>query len=167
MGATGQCLIANVGARNASMTEDPANRRILGGQPAPAIRHNVCQVIPAFRPEIEAVYHADFTPVTAGKPARRGETLITLCVGLGATRPAVDPGQPFSPFAQGAHLVNSPVSVTVNGSSAKVVNALGWPGLADAYRVDFQVPDDAPSGEAAIQLIAAWIPGHSVSIPVQ
>ncbi|PWU04655.1 MAG: hypothetical protein C5B51_16370 [Terriglobia bacterium] len=167
VGATGQCLIANVGARTASITEDPANRRSLGGQPEPAIRHNVCQVTPAFRPEIEAVYHADFTPVTAAKPARKGETLIALCTGLGPTRPGVDPGQPFLPIAQGAHLVNSPVYVTVNGASATVVNALGWPGLVEAYRVDFQLPAGTASGQAAAQLTAAWIPGHLINIPVQ
>src|SRR5262249_7101131 len=137
VGARGQCLIANVGARFASITEDPANRRSLGGQPEPAIRHNICQVIPEFRPEIEAVYHADFTPVTVDKPARKGETLIILATGLGATGPAVDPGQPFPAVAQGARIVNSPVNVSVNGKSTGAVNALGWPGLIDAHRVDF------------------------------
>ena len=117
MGSSGECLIANVGARNASMTEDPANRRNLGGQPEPAIRHNICHVIPAFRPEIEAVYHADFTPVTADKPARKGETLIALCSGLGPTRPGIDPGQPFPPIAQGVQLVNlvSPLMAAPRG----------------------------------------------------
>jgi hypothetical protein len=167
LGASGECVIANVGARTTSITEDPANRRSLGGQPEPAIRHNICHVIPAFRPEIAAVYHADFTPVTAGKPARKGETLIALCTGLGPTRPSVEPGQPFPLIAQGVQVVNSPVTVAVNGGSARVVSAFGWPGLVDAYRVDFQVPADATSGETSIQLVAAWIPGHAVNIPVR
>src|SRR5262249_44038002 len=154
-------------ARNTSITEDPANRRSLGGQPAPAIRHSVCQVIPAFRPEIQAVYHADLTPVTMDKPAQKGEKLAALCIGLGSTRPGVDPGQPFPPMEQVVQTVNSPVSVVVNGGSTQAASAFGWPGLADFYRVDFQVPGDAASGDTAIQLIAAWIPGHSVSIPVQ
>lgn len=167
VGATGQCLIGNVGARQASVQEDPANRRNLGGQPAPAIRHDVCQIIPASRPEIEAVFHSDFTPVTTDKPARRGETLILLSTGLGATRPAAEPGQPFPPFDQGLALVTSPVQVNVNGKAATSINALGWPGLVDAYRIDVQVPSDAAPGSIALQLVAAWIPGHAANIPVQ
>jgi uncharacterized protein (TIGR03437 family) len=166
-GATGQCLIANVGARTASITEDPANRRILGGQPEPAIRHNICQVTPAFRPEIEALYHSDFTPVAADKPARKGETLIALCSSLGPTRPGVAPGQPFPPLEQATNWVNSPISVSLNDKPARVIYAFGWPGLVDGYRVDFQVPDDSASGQVALQLTAAWVPGHTLNIPVQ
>jgi hypothetical protein len=167
VGATGQCLIGNVGARQASIQEDPANRRSLGGQPDPAIRHNICQIIPAVRPEIEAVFHPDFTPVSVDKPGQRGETLILLSTGLGVTRPAVEPGQPFQPLAQGPDLVTLPVHVNVNGKPADEINALGWPGLVDAYRVDMRVPSDAQSGYIALQLVAGWIPGHVVNIPVQ
>jgi hypothetical protein len=168
VGATGQITLSNLGARAASIMEDPANRRNLGGQPDPAIRHLLVQLIPAVRPEIEAVYHADFTPVTADKPGQKGETLIALCTGLGPTRPAVDFGQPFPPYsADPLYQVSSPVSVNVNGEPVKAINAIGWPGLVDAYRVDFQVPGNATSGPVAIQLTAAWIPGHSVIIPAQ
>lgn len=83
------------------------------------------------------------------------------------TRPAVEPGQPFPPFAQGADLVTFPVHLSVNGNPAAAINALGWPGLVDAYRVDVQVPSDATAGRIALQLIAAWIPGHVVNVPVQ
>jgi hypothetical protein len=167
VGATGQCLIANVGARTTSITEDPANRRNLGGQPEPALRHSICQVIPAFRPEIEALYHADFTPVTADAPAKKGETLVALCTGLGPTRPAVDPGQPFPAIKDGARTVVSPVAVNISGRPANVINAIGWPELAGAYRVDFQVPGDITGDQLPVQLVAAWIPGHVVSVPVQ
>lgn len=47
--------------------------------------------MPAARPEIEAVYHADFSPMTTDKPAVEGETLITLCTGLGPTLPDLTP----------------------------------------------------------------------------
>ena len=42
-----------------------------------------------------AVFHADFSPVTAAKPAKAGEVLIAKATGLGPTRPGVIPGQPF------------------------------------------------------------------------
>ena len=35
-------------------------------------------------------------------------------------------------------LINSPVDATVNGQPAAVINAVGWPGLADTYRVDIK-----------------------------
>ena len=167
VGATGQCLAGYAGARIASIQEDPANRRTLGGQPNPPIGHILCQLIPAVRPEIEAAYHADFTPVTPDKPAHKGETLILLATGLGATTPGVDAGQPFQPFGQGVQSINSPVTVVVNGTAVSAINALGWPGLVDIYRVDFEVPGDTRSGQAAVQLVAAWIPGHTLSVPVQ
>ncbi|MBV8728663.1 MAG: hypothetical protein JO336_02525, partial [Acidobacteriia bacterium] len=96
-----------------------------------------------------------------------GETLILLATGLGATTPGVDAGQPFPPISQGVQTVNSPVTVVVNGTAVSAINALGWPGLVDIYRVDFEVPGDTRSGQAAVQLVAAWIPGHTLSVPVQ
>ena len=55
----------------------------------------------------------------------------------------------------------------MNRQAAQVVNAIGWPGLVNTYRVDFQVPAGLTSGMAAIQLSAAWIAGPAVNIPVQ
>jgi len=153
--------------RSASMTEDPSNRIKNGGGKALF----VLQVIPLYRPEIlamssgPAIFHADFSPVTAAQPAKAGEVLIVRATGLGPTRPGIDPGQPFPTDA--AQEVNSPVEVAVNGKSADVINKTGWPGLLDTYRVDFRMPDGIAAGTAAIQLTAAWIAGSSVNIPTQ
>ena len=167
-GASGQIVLPQATpARTASMTEDPANRRVNGGG---TVRF-VLQVIPLSRPEVLAgtagplITHADFSPVTAAKPAKPGEVLLARVTGLGSTVPAVSAGQPFQ--LERAQAVNSPVGVSVSGQSAEVVNAIGWPGLVDTYRVDFQVPAGTASGMAAIQLNAAWIAGSAVSIPVQ
>lgn len=157
--------------RHASAGEDPAYRRINGGG---NLRLDL-YIIPISRPEIvttpngPVVFHSsDFSPVTAAKPAKAGEVLIAMASGLGPTQPGVDPGQPFPPFSPNAvQRINSPVNVTVNGQSTNVPNAIGWPGLLDIYRVDFQVPSGTASGMAAIQLSAAWITGPSVNIPVQ
>jgi uncharacterized protein (TIGR03437 family) len=128
-------------------------------------------LIPLSRPEIvntasgPAIFHADFSPVTAAKPAKASEVLIVRATGLGPTRPGVDPGQPFP--TEAPQDVNSPVEVTVNGKSVDVINKVGWPGMLDTYRVDFRVPDGIAAGTAAIQLTAAWIAGPSVNIPTQ
>ena len=131
----------------------------------------ILQLIPMFRPEVvstagePAVFHADFSAVTAAKPAKAGEVLILRATGLGPTVPGIDPGQPFPLDA--VQSVNSPVEVSVNGQSADVVNAIGWPGQVDTFRVDFRMPDGAAAGTASIQLTAAWIHGAAVGLPVQ
>jgi uncharacterized protein (TIGR03437 family) len=70
---------------------------------------------------------------------------------------------PSSPQAA----VNSPVEVTVNGKAAEVVAAVGYPGTADGYQVNFRVPSDAAKGPATVQVGAAWIAGPAVSIVIQ
>lgn len=157
-----------VAARQASLTEDPANRRINGGGRVRFILH----VIPISQPQIiptsngPAIAHSsDFSLVTPTKPAAPGETLSLFATGLGPTRPGVNPGQPFpaSPLA----LTNSPIQVTVNGKQAQVIGAAGFPGAVDAYQVNFQLPSDTPKGIASVQVAAAWITGPSVNISVQ
>jgi len=156
------------GPRNASMTEDPANRRVHGG----GRRHFLLTVIPMSRPEVvttptgPVVVHAnDFTLVTASKPARPGEILSLIATGLGPTQPGVDPGKPFP--ASPPSLVNSPVEVTVNGQPAEVQYAGGYPGTTDTYQLNFRVPSGIASGLATLQISAAWIAGSEVRIPVQ
>ena len=168
LGARGLQNGAGGSHRIASMMEDPANRRINGGGPTDLF---LLHLIPMSRPEIAtsptgpAVFHADFSPVTAAKPAKAGEVLIVKATGLGPTVPRVDPGQPFP--TDTLQQVNSPVDVTVNGESAEVINKIGWPGQVDTYRLDFRVPDGTAAGMAPIQLTVAWISGASVNIPFQ
>lgn len=169
LGARGTHLVGTTSAptRSASIAEDPSNRRNRAGGKAQGV---VC-LIPMERPQIvttsgePAVFHADFTPVTAAKPAKTGEVLIVQATGLGPTIPSVNPGQPFPSDA--LPQVNSPLSVSMNGKPADVINGIGWPGLVDTYRVDFRVPDGTAPGTATIQLTAAWIAGPSVNIPTQ
>ncbi len=173
LGARGQMSVAPAAPgvpiqRNASMTEDPANRRRNGG----GTQRWVAHLIPMARPEVTklpsgpAITHSsDFSLVTAAKPATQGEILSLFATGLGPVIPGVDPGQPFpsSPLA----VVNSPVEVIVNGKAAEVLSAAGYPGAVDAYQVNFRLPPDTAKGPASIQVTAAWISGAPVSIPVQ
>jgi hypothetical protein len=169
LGARGQLASAPPVARSTSMLEDPANRRRNGGGVGPW--RWTAHVIPMSAPQITAaargpaVFHEDFSPVTAAKPARVGEVLIVQATGLGPTVPGVAPGQPFPTDA--VQPVNSPLAVTVNGREGEVINGIGWPGLVDSYRVDFRVPAGTAAGMAAVQLSVAWIAGNAVRIPVQ
>jgi hypothetical protein len=156
--------------RIASVTEDPANRRIHPGGKGRTVFH----IWPKYRPAVDvtaagpAVYHtADFSPVTGASPARAGEILTVGARNLGFTRPELlPPGtRPFK--ADPIEVVNSPIEVTVGGKEAEVINKLGWPVTLDIYRVDFRVPSGLPPGAATLQLTAAWILGPEVKIPVQ
>jgi uncharacterized protein (TIGR03437 family) len=154
--------------RVASMTEDPANRRLNGGGTQRWIAH----LIPMSAPQIvttasgPAVTHSsDFSLVTSSRPAAAGEALSLFATGLGPTVPAVDPGQPFP--SSPAAIVNSPIEVKVNGNSAEVLGAVGFPGSVEGYQVNFRMPPGTAKGVATIQVSAAWIAGTAVGIAVQ
>lgn len=152
-----------------SVSEDPANRRIHHH----AKSQTTFLLYPKHRPSVDAsangpsIYHADFSPVTAANPARGDEVLIVGARNLGPTQPELMPPgmRPFQ--ADPLEVVNSPVEVTVGGKQAEVVGKVGWPGTSDRYRLDIRVPAGVPSGLAAIQITAAWIPGPEVNIPVR
>ena len=167
LGVRGQVEgVGNTG-RAASMAEDPANRRLNGGNPNRYIVH----IIPMTVPQIvttangPAITHSsDFSLVNALKPATAGEILSLFATGLGPVR-GVATGQPFpsNPVAP----VNSPVQVIVNGTAAEVIGAVGYPGSVDGYQVNFRVPSDTAKGTAGIQVSAAWTLGAPANIAVQ
>jgi hypothetical protein len=167
-GQRNNLLSGPVGERIASITEDPSNRRKNGGGHILAVLY----VIPMSWPTVVTtvggpaiVHSSDSSLVSASKPAAAGEILSLFATGLGPTRTSLAPGQPFpsSPLA----VVNSPIDVTVNGKSAEVLGAVGYPGAVDGYQVNFRVPPDISPGAATIQISAAWIPGAPVSISVK
>lgn len=134
--------------RVASVAEDPANSRLLGGGGL----HQGIYIVPMFSPEIvagpngPAVFHGDMTPVTVAKPALAGETVILRMTGLGPTLPGVEPGDPFP--TETLQPINSPVDVLVNGQTAGVVNSIGWPGTVGEYRIDVRIPDITAAGNS-------------------
>jgi hypothetical protein len=169
-GAQGQAASTapNPAVRAASFTEDTASRRVNGGG---KIQY-ILQLNPSERPNViatangPAILHASNNQlVTSANPARAGETLTLFATGLGPVRPALEAGQPFpsSPLS----MVNSPLSVTVNGSAAGVSFAGGFPGAVGGYQVNFTLPPSLAAGMANLQLVVAWIPGAVVQIPVQ
>jgi hypothetical protein len=168
----GATVSQSPGARRASITENPINRR---NHPGSGTWIVMFQLIPMTYPEVLAlptglaIFHGDdFSPVTAEKPARPGELLIMSVSGLGPVKPNLDPGQPFPSYQEGkVHQVNSPVDITVNGEPAVVVNKIGWPTLNNVYRVDFMVPEGTAAGMASLGLRVAWINGPEVRIPVR
>jgi uncharacterized protein (TIGR03437 family) len=55
----------------------------------------------------------------------------------------------------------------VNGISAPVSFAGGFPGSVGGYQVNFRVPHGTTAGNAMVVLTAAFIPGPAVQIPTQ
>ena len=156
------------GAYQTSVAEDPINRRLRAGGSA----FQTMYIIPMFWPEVvkttnglAVVHSSDFSLVTPAKPARSGEILTLFATGLGPTLPGLEPGAVFT--ANPLQVANSPIEVIVSGLSAQVLYAGGYPGTADTYQVNFQVPDGVASGTASLQMTAAWIAGSTVHIPVQ
>jgi uncharacterized protein (TIGR03437 family) len=158
----------SVPTRQASTAEDPANRRLLGGGKMSVVFYLYPRVRPAIvtTPNGPAVTHLDYSPVTAQNPARPGETLILAATGLGPVKPALLPPGSVAFSDSPLQEVNAPVTVAFNGNELPVINKVGWPGQKTVYWVDFQVPPDAAAGTATLGLIATWIPGATVSIPV-
>jgi len=168
LGARGQISGTGGTGRAASMAEDPSQRRTNGGTAFRFIVH----VIPMAAPQVAItaggpaiVHSSDFSLVTASKPAAAGEILSLFATGLGPTNPYIEPGQPFpsSPLA----VANSPIAISMNGETAQILAAVGYPGSTDGWQVNFRVPPDAGKGTLNLQLSAAWIAGAPVSIPVQ
>jgi hypothetical protein len=148
--------------RVASMSEDPGNRRNLGGGTNRVIFH----LLPLYRPSVQAAYHADLSLVSADNPVHSGETVILQVSGLGPLVPgATPPG--VDPFPETLAEVNSPMEVTVNGIPAELINKVGWPGETDVYRVDIRLPEGVAAGSATLQITAAWIPGSLFRVPAR
>jgi hypothetical protein len=169
LGIRGQVeQVSMTSGRATSVSEDPSNRRNYAGGSA----HWILHLIPMSPPEVMVtgggpmIVHAnDFSAVNSAKPAKAGEILSLFASGLGPTRPGVDPGTPFP--ADPLQEVNSPVEVTINGQTAEVLYAFGYPGAVDQYRVDLRLPATVATGTATLQLRVAWIVGPAVKIPVQ
>ena len=168
LGARGQGATSIQTGRATSTFENPINRRTFPG----GIWKLVIQLIPLKTPEVVStasgpaiVHSADYSPVTASNPARAGEILTLFALGLGPTRPGVEPGQPFT--ASPLQTVSSPVDVLVNGEAGEVLYSGGYPNTVDDYQVNFRVPADIAPGLASVQISAAWVIGAAVKIPVK
>jgi len=155
LGVSGQGgTVSNVNWRSASFLEDSSLRRVNGGG-----KWIVRFVLAGLkRPEIVAAYHtADFTPVSAASPARSGETVTLAMRGMGPTRPTLEPDAVFT--LEPPQVVAAAVNATVNGKPAAIVNAIGWPGTADTYRVDVTLPGGVDGGKGTVVVNRAYIPG--------
>ena len=163
LGVSGQGgTVSHVGFRTASFMEDPALRRV-NSSGKWVIRFLLAGLK---RPEVVAAYHAtEFTPVSAALPAREGETVILAMRGMGPTRPSLEPDTVFA--EEPLQTIAAEVVATVNGKPAVCLNAVGWPGTVDTYRVDVTLPSGFEAGKATVVVNRAYIPGIPFQLAVR
>lgn len=87
----------------------------------------------------------------ATRPAKRGETVVLYGVGLGPTQPAVSAGKIFSGAAATVNRVQVLLGTNVSGFVEAPVAFSGLVG-AGLYQLNITVPQNAPSGDVAVQV---------------
>jgi len=91
-----------------------------------------------------AALNPDLTPVTVASPAKRGTIIMLFGTGWGPVIPAVASGQFAGTMVQ---TVQKP-DVQLSGWSIPVIYSGLSPGFVGVYMVQFQIPADAPTGDA-------------------
>ena len=102
--------------------------------------------------------------VTAGSPAKPGETVVVYLLGMGATNPAVPSGQPApsNPLAQ----VTVQPTITVDGQPSHVDFAGLTPGFAGLYQIDFDIPASARTGNLTVIISQNGVATNTTTLPV-
>jgi uncharacterized protein (TIGR03437 family) len=110
--------------------------------------------------------HADYSLVGPDSPAVPGEYLALYTTGLGPllVTPPDGYGAPSSPpFAT----TIDPAQVLLDNEQCLVVFSGLAPGFVGLYQVNFQVPDDAPSGILDLQIQTSYANSNTATLPVE
>ena len=86
----------------------------------------------------------NLTPITVASPAKRGTIIMLFGTGWGPVIPAVTSGQ----FAGTSVATVQKAEVQLSGWSIPVIYSGLSPGFVGVYMVQFQIPADAPTGDA-------------------
>lgn len=107
--------------------------------------------------------HANGSPLGKTTPAAPGETIVVYGTGLGATSPALIPGQVPTDAVSLATLPQ----VTIGGAAATVSFAGVVPGTAGVYQINVQVPSGAANGDLPLIVLVGTASSASTLITVQ
>ena len=107
--------------------------------------------------------HANGTLLGKATPAAPGETIVVYGTGLGATSPALIPGQVPTDASPLATLPQ----VTIGGAPATVSFAGVVAGAAGVYQINVQVPSDAANGDLPLIVLVGTASSASTVITVQ
>ena len=110
-----------------------------------------------------AVNSIDGTLVGPDNPATPGEIVVLYTTGLGPLSLALQDGfgAPSSPLARTV----DPVNVVVNNETCNVLFSGLAPGFVGLYQVNFQLPEDLPSGNLNIQITTPFADSRMATLP--
>jgi uncharacterized protein (TIGR03437 family) len=115
--------------------------------------------------KIIAQHSSDGSLVTTDNPASPGEFLVIYLAGMGRTDQKVPSGE-ASPADPLARPETSPV-LTIAGQEAQIFFAGLTPGLVGLYQINFQVPENAPSGEQVLMVGQSGAASNVTTIAIQ
>ena len=113
--------------------------------------------------EVASAVHSDGSYVTAGAPARAGQTITVYMTGTGPFSTALESGQSA---ARSLSTLHSPV-ISVGGAEASVVYSGSIQGAVGITKVDFVVPSTVTAGNAEVAVSIDGNASNAVTIPVQ
>jgi uncharacterized protein (TIGR03437 family) len=112
-----------------------------------------------------AVLHAaDYTLVTMGNPANRGEIVAVYATGLGPV--TLSPSTGVAASSEQLSRTVDAVQVTIGGNPAEVLYSGLAPGLVGVYQVNVRIPWDAPAGEAALVISSGGATSKTASVAI-
>jgi uncharacterized protein (TIGR03437 family) len=109
--------------------------------------------------------HSDFTLVDSAHPAKPGEFLVMYLTAMGATKSSVASGA-AAPSVEPLARVTLQPTVTVDNQSASIPYAGLTPGSIGLYQIDFQVPQNANSGELNVVVTQGGVASNTSKLRV-
>jgi uncharacterized protein (TIGR03437 family) len=121
--------------------------------------------IAAFPDGLVIAQHPDLSLVSATNPAAPGEFLVIYLAGLGKTDNPVVSGEATraSPLARP---LDTPV-LRLGGQRAGIFFAGLTPGLVGLYQINFQVPENTPSGTHQLVVEQSGVLSNLTTIPIR
>ncbi len=113
--------------------------------------------------EVASAAHADGSYVTAGAPARAGQTVTVYMTGTG---PISTPQRSGRSTTSRLSTVHRPI-VNVGGREASVTYAGTIPGAVGITKIDFVVPTGVSTGSTEVTVTVEGSASNSITIPVQ
>jgi uncharacterized protein (TIGR03437 family) len=115
--------------------------------------------------QIVAQHAFDGSYVTPTSPAQPGEYVVFYLSGLGATDNPVPSGTP-TPNSPSSSPLMAP-TLTFAGASTPIAFAGLVPSEIGLFRINFQIPANAASGNATLSVTSGTATSNQVAIPVQ
>jgi uncharacterized protein (TIGR03437 family) len=101
--------------------------------------------------------------ISEASPAHAGSTVTIFLEGMGVTTPQIATGA----AAGSGDVVQIPPSVLLGDQTATILYAGLAPSMIGVYRIDFQVPSDAPAGDLPLTVSQNGVSSNSALLPVR